>query len=319
MFSNESLYDIPANERSRVVAADGWIVTGGQDDGGDDRNAKLRIWSADTGERVMELKGHKQAITSVQYKPDLHLLVSGSLDSSGRLWDPVDVSPLAGDQSLKTFSGYMSGVKSLAVTDRGNRVVCASDTGQLHLWNIDAGVSLLKGGLMASFFGVLGLLLAYPFGALVDRYGALRVTMVCSIVLIPVPFMTYFFMHDYQSTVWIEAFKTPFFGLVGAATMPFLISLFPKDKFGQMCSANGLVKQGSAVVLGLLGATFMDWVTRSTLLTDNFRYANIVTAVGFIGYAALLWAIYREWLKLGGDKGYKAPDLNSAGEPESPA
>ncbi len=41
--------------------------------------------------------------------------------------------------------------------------------------------------------------------------------------------------------------------------------------------------------------------------------------MGFIGYAALLWAIYREWLKLGGDKGYKAPELNSAGEPESPA
>lgn len=315
VFSSESLYDIPTDQRSRRVANDGWIVAGGQDDGGDDRNAKLRIWASDTGALLMELKGHKQAITAVQYKPDLHMLVSGSLDSSGRLWDPVDISPLAGDQSLKTFSGYMSGVTTLAVADRGQRLVCASNTGHLHLWNIDTGVSLRKAGLMASFFGILGLLLAYPFGALVDRLHAIRVTLWAAVLLTPVPFLSYYLVRDYQTFVLFEAWKSPLFGLIGAASMPFLISLLPKEKFGQMCSANGLVKQASALVLGLIGATFMDWVTSKTLLTDNFRFGWIWMGIGYAGYAVLLWVIYREWQKLGGDKGYKAPEADGSPTP----
>lgn len=310
VFSNESLYDIPADQRSRVAAENGWLVAGGQDDGGDSRNAKLRIWDAAGGEAVMALKGHKQAITSVQYKPDLHLLVSGSLDGSARLWNPVDISPLASDQSLKTLSGYMDGVTALAVTDRGNRIVCLSASGNLHLWNLDAGVSLRKTGLMASFFGIIGLLLAYPLGALVDRFHALRSTLLASLLLIPVPFLSYCFVHDYMAMVWIEAYKAPIFGLVGAAGMPLLIAIFPKDKFGQMCSANGLVKQASALVLGLIGAVFMDWVTQKTMLTDNFRYGALWMGTGFVIYAFTIWGIYRHWLKLGGDKNYRPPESN---------
>ena len=97
--------------------------------------------------------------------------------------------------------------------------------------------------------------------------------------------------------------------MVGAASMPLLISLLPKEKFGQMCSANGLVKQLSMAVLGYGGAAFMDYVTQNTLLTDNFRYAFLWTGVGFILYQVTLLAIYREWKKLGGDEGYVAPEV----------
>jgi MFS family permease len=172
---------------------------------------------------------------------------------------------------------------------------------------MDKGVSLFKGGYMASFFGIVGLVLAYPLGWLVDRYHAVRITVLASLILMPIPFIAYFVVHDYVHLVYLEIPKVFFFGVVGAASMPFLISLLPKEKFGQMCSANGLVKQLSMAVLGYAGAAFMDYVTDNTLLTDNFRYAFLWSGVGFVIYQVTLLAIYWEWKKLGGDAGYVPP------------
>jgi WD40 repeat protein len=316
VFTNESLYDKPVDERSRIVAQDAWLLVGGQDDGDDSRNAGLRIWDVQTGALVCTLKGHKQAITSVQYKPDLHMVLSGSLDSSFRLWDPVDISLTANDQSVRAFSGYTLGVTALSSAADGPRLATASTAGRVHLWNMDKGVSLFKSGYMASFFGIVGLVLTYPFGWLVDRYHPLRITVFASLVLMPIPFISYFVVYDYVHLVYLEIPKVFFFGIVGAASMPFLIALLPKEKFGQMCSANGLVKQLSLAVLGYVGAAFMDYVTDNTLLTDNFRYAFLWSGVGFVLYQVTLLAIYWEWKKLGGDAGYIPP--GSAPDEEKP-
>lgn len=256
---------------------------------------------------MSSLKGHKGAITSVQYKPDLHMVLSGSLDSSFRLWDPVDISSSANDQSFRAFSGYTVAVTALSAVSTGPQVATASSAGKVHLWDMDKGVSLFKGGYMASFFMVVGLVLTYPFGWLVDRFHPLRITVFASLVLVPIPFISYFVVYDYIHLVYLEVPKVFFFGIVGAASMPFLISLLPKEKFGQMCSANGLVKQLSLAVLGYTGAAFMDYVTENTLLTDNFRYSFLWSGVGFVLYQITLLAIYREWKKLGGDTGYVPP------------
>jgi WD40 repeat protein len=307
VFTNESLYDKPVDRRSHIVAQDAWLLVGGQDEGDDSKNARLRIWDVQTGGLVWSLKGHKGAITSVQYKPDLHMVLSGSLDSSFRLWDPVEISSTANDQSYKAISGYTVGVTALSSPGAGPQVATASSAGKVHLWDMDKGVSLFKAGYMASFFGIVGLVLTYPFGWLVDRYHPLRITVFASLVLMPIPFISYFAVYDYVHLVYLEVPKVFFFGIVGAASMPFLISLLPKEKFGQMCSANGLVKQLSMAVLGYSGAAFMDYVTDNTLLTDNFRYAFLWMGVGFVLYQAMLLAIYWEWKKLGGDAGYAPP------------
>lgn len=334
VFTNESLYDTPAEQRTRIVAQDGWLLAGGQDEGKDDNNARLRIWDAHTGQLVMSLKGHKNAVTAVQYKPDLRMVLTSALgsrsfndekqtslnweksyvDCSARLWDPSNISDTATDQSYRTISGYARGMSAMALPAAGSAMVNGSLNGDLHLWDIDAGVSLYKGGRMGSFFGIVGLLLAYPLGSLVDRYHPIRIMIFGSLLVAPLPFISYFVVHDYMSLVWLEVFKVPVFGLVGAAGIPLLISLFPREKFGQMCSANGLVKQASMLVLGPIGAVFMDYVTQKTLLTDNFRYGFLWQGFGFTLYALALMLIYWQWKKLGGDKGYVAPESEAAKE-----
>ena len=95
--------------------------------------------------------------------------------------------------------------------------------------------------------------------------------------------------------------------VTGAAGMPMMVMLLPKSKYGQMCSANALVKQLVAAIAGLLGAMLMDWLTAESLNTDNFRYGFLFEAAAGVLTLATLVAVYRYWIRLGADK-YVAPE-----------
>jgi hypothetical protein len=151
-------------------------------------------------------------------------------------------------------------------------------------------------------------------GALIDRFHAVRIAVWVSLALVPIPFLTYFLVVDYETSVRLEMFKVPLFAIISAAGMPLMISVFPKESFGQMCSANGLVKQGSMMVLAIVGAWFMDLVTRSTLLVENFRYAFLWVGAGFVLQFIIYVLLYREWKKLGGIN-YRAPGSTGDDQP----
>ena len=213
VFSNESLYEIPAESRAKVLAADQWLVSGGRDGQTDAENSAVCIWDVKGGSRVRSLKGHKGAVTSVLYKPDLRMILSGSHDKTMRLWAPVSISNLAGDQSLRTFKGYTTAVTSVACLRDGPILVNASDTGELHVWDIDQGVSLKKGSDKGSFFNIFIILLAFPTGMMVDRFHALRITMLATLLIGPVQMAYYFLAHDYMSFMWLDCVKIPLYCL----------------------------------------------------------------------------------------------------------
>ena len=344
-FANESLYDSPADERSRVSGQDRWIVAGGRDGDHDNLPALVRIWNIDDGAQVGELKGHKQAITCVAYKPDLRLILTGSHDETLRLWDPADVikpaqavqtgfwTTVAGalglsdktDQTLRSFSGYTHNVTGIACAETGPIMFNTSDrlvgeasslpaqqcTGMIHVWNMDQGISLRKRGVAGSFWGLVGILIAYPVGILVDRFNPLRITIALNLVTLPFQFLSFFFIQDYFSSTVINTIRMPFGAMLGVAFMPLLIMIFPRTKFGQFCSARALLAQGVAAVAVPIGAVFMDVITASTYDTDAYR--NVFLFQGVITVLSLipLWLVYLYWKKLGGNQ-YVAPDIEPA-------
>lgn len=307
VLTNESLYDHSPDATTRVTVPDGWLAVGGRDGPEETHHAVVRLLDVADGRLLHTLKGHKQAITALAFRPDLRLLASASLDGSVRLWDLLPGSALANDQSLKALSGYARSATDLCGAGRGPILATASREGEVHVWNLDQGVSLRKVGVSGTFFAVFSLLLAYPFGALIDRLHPLRVVVLMSALTIPFHFLSYFLVHDYVSGFWLNLFRLPFASLAAAAGIPLMVVLLPKDKYGQMCSANALLRQAVAAVAGLLGALLMDHITARTLYTDHFRYGFLVQ--GVVGLLSLfaLYFLYREWQRLGGVKGYTPP------------
>ena len=53
--------------------------------GSDDRTVKL--WDAATGQELLTLKGHSDAVPSVAFSPDGKRLATGSCDRTVKLWD----------------------------------------------------------------------------------------------------------------------------------------------------------------------------------------------------------------------------------------
>jgi WD40 repeat protein len=322
VFVNESLFRAPPDRSSRILGADRWVVSGGRDGETDEVNSGLRIWDVEQGKLIpaieelksKALKGHKEAITCVCYKPDIRVIMSASADESIRIWRPLEIGDEltreADDQAFRSFSGYTHGVTGLAVQKTGKTMVNASDNGTLHIWDIDQGISLLKGNRYAgNFFALLALLLAYPIGALVDRWNPIKIVLWTTFLGLPTTLAYYFFYQDYVSSLWINLTMMPINMLGGMAGLPMLVMLYPKTKYGQFCSANAMVKQFVGAFAGILGALLMDQLTADSYDTDNYRYGYLFKFVAnTLSFLFLLW-VYLYWKKLGGEN-YVAPEAD---------
>ena len=78
--------------------------------------------------------GHTGYIWSVAFSPDGSRIVSGSSDTTLRLWDAD-----SGQQIGEPLSGHTGTVLSVAFSPDGSRIVSGSDDTTLRLWDADSG------------------------------------------------------------------------------------------------------------------------------------------------------------------------------------
>jgi len=320
VFVNESLYEVPMDEISRIVGEDRWVVSGGRDGDTDEVNSALRIWDVERGAPIAALesfkgkalKGHKRAISAVAYKPDIRVILSSSLDGSVRMWKPLSIgtsaNKTADDKSFKSFSGYTRGITAFDCQSAGVVMVSASVDGTLHAWDIDQGISLEKNSKYAgNFFAILALIMAFPLGLLLDRWNPIRVFIVTAFVALPMQMLYFFFYRDYMSGLWMNLVMMPINTLHGMSALPMMVMLYPKSKYGQFSSANAMVRQFVGAFAGLLGAVFMDYLTAGSLDTDNYRYGFLIKFFLSLGSFVCLIGVYYYWKKMGAEN-YEAPE-----------
>lgn len=123
-----------------AISADGHLLASAGEDG------TLRVWSFDpsmspasataTGavtsvNLVATLDGHGSAVLSAAMAPAGNLLVSGGLDGTVRVWDPV-----AG-QLLAILEGHTGPVHGVALTANGQLLASCSQDGTVRQWSID--------------------------------------------------------------------------------------------------------------------------------------------------------------------------------------
>lgn len=188
------------------------------------------------------------------------------------------------------------------------------------------GISLQQVGLVAAVSGFVSMGLQFPSGWLVDKFHPLRMTLFMQLIITPLQFVMYFFLFGIKTFVAFEAFKLVIFSLYGAAGLPLLITIFPRDKYGQYASCNGMMKSLGIMIGSFLGAGFMDLMTSYGEHKEGYRWMFMWSGVFHTLSVFVLVAVYWMWKARGGDTGYVAPGsaqekerLAKAGEAASSA
>ena len=175
------------------------------------------------------------------------------------------------------------------------------------------GLTLQELGTLSVYTGFVSLLLQYPAGWVSDKIHPIRVymftTLIC--VLQNVAQCTFIF-HDFGTAgnltfLYILSFTVmPFGALQGAAELPMYMRLLPKERYGQFCSANAMIRSFAMIFGSALAGGFMDML--HSLGDWRYRYYPVWVVVFQIPACIFLILMYREWKRRGGEQGYTPPE-----------
>jgi WD40 repeat protein len=89
----------------------------------------VRVWDPATGEQIRAWQAHDQTINSVAFAPHGQLLVTGSDDSSIRLWNPITGEPIASVPCR-------SAVNRLRFSRGGELLALGTAAGLIQIWHV---------------------------------------------------------------------------------------------------------------------------------------------------------------------------------------
>ncbi len=105
---------------------------------------EICLWSAQTGELLKTLTGHKDVVSSVVFSPDGNYIVSGDwyhslYDTSGGAWSgEIRVWNTHTGELIKTLTGHTGGVSSMAFSPDGKTLASGRTDGTILLWDFSS-------------------------------------------------------------------------------------------------------------------------------------------------------------------------------------
>jgi hypothetical protein len=159
------------------------------------------------------------------------------------------------------------------------------------------------------------MLLTYPAGIVADKYHPLRVqlAMMLTMVLIYPLNLAYLIFNMPSETVYYYYFAVtliylPVNTLYGASTLPAIMHLFPKERFGQFCSAQAMVRSLGTILGGLMAGGIFD-LLKWHYDGSNFAYRWVPAWTWSFQILAFLCLVqvYRGWKHYGGINNYVPP------------
>jgi WD40 repeat protein len=132
----------PERTEGAVFSPDGRIVAiptwGGSD-------STIRLWAADTGELLQQLRGHEAAIDKVVFMPDGKRLISAGIDGTVRLWDLATGTEIWKDANL---GSQHYNVPGMALSPDGKRLTSihslVEEEQLVVIWEVQTGKRLLQ-------------------------------------------------------------------------------------------------------------------------------------------------------------------------------
>ncbi|MGE4565850.1 MAG: MFS transporter [Victivallaceae bacterium] len=187
---------------------------------------------------------------------------------------------------------------------------------------LEMKMNMEQNGYYNGILGVAAFIATYFAAVYVDRWHPLRVYTYGIIFNITGPLMNWVWLFiDLPGATFfylslgaqlLYAFMN---ALSAACAMPLTMRLFPRTRYGQICSARGIVVAFCTIVAGFVVGGFYDLVRIGTSHLDYaiigkdycyrfyFFWSGGATLINFV----LIAMVYRLWLKKGGDAGFHPP------------
>jgi MFS family permease len=141
-------------------------------------------------------------------------------------------------------------------------------------------------GPLTALPGLVSIVLGYYLGSMADKLHPLRIFAPTFLLLAVIYVGSFFFIHDKWSFLfWSVLIQVGQFanGITVGALMP---QIFPREKFGQFCSANAAFSMAVNMVLGIPMGMMFD------ALHSEYRYAYLVAAFSMAGAGVLFHKVY---------------------------
>jgi MFS family permease len=181
------------------------------------------------------------------------------------------------------------------------------------------GVDLDLFGKVGGTCGIISLILLYPAGIIADRFHPVRVVFATSIIgltIMPFSIAFIFICHSMpphaaiRAWIFFSAIGLPTGTLAAASEFPMYMRLLPKERYGQFCSANALIRSIALIAGGVGCGAFLDFARRfGTRPDDCYRFVSIWNAFFVLGSFSFFLLLYREWRRLGGLSSYVPPQV----------
>jgi COMPASS component SWD3 len=100
----------------------------------DDKTA--RLWDAQTGEALVEFRGHDNFVFCCDFNPQSNLIATGSFDETVKMWD------VRSGECVSTLPAHSDPVTAVSFNRDGTCLVSASHDGLIRIWDVCTGECL---------------------------------------------------------------------------------------------------------------------------------------------------------------------------------
>jgi MFS family permease len=174
-----------------------------------------------------------------------------------------------------------------------------SNVFNIFLFRDQIGLTLDQIGKLTAYVGVTSIIIIYPFGILIDRWGSHKSLIMGMVGFCVIRVASFFLVTDYWSLLVMYISWNIFWYLVLLSFFKWTVDLYPRKLYGQFASAGAMASSIGGAVLGPLCGLFFDWV-------HDYRYVLLwPVAFQLVGILVAV-IIYRKWKSMGGKAGYQA-------------
>ena len=133
-FGDKTFTSIPGKVNAITISKDNKIlaVAGGTPG----LNGVASLFNLDTGKKLHDLNGHRDALYGIAFSPDSSQLATAGYDRIIQIWDT------ASGEQLRTLKGHNGAVYSIAFSPDGSVLASAGGDSSVKLWNTNNGQRL---------------------------------------------------------------------------------------------------------------------------------------------------------------------------------